>query len=69
MMAKGVKGNLRGDRIRIAVTMSPELFASINMRAERRGVSFIAEAIMLMRCGLFDYEESESMDPVAEAAQ
>jgi len=49
--------------------MSPELFASINMRAERRGVSFNAEAIMLMRCGLFDYEESESMDPVAEAAQ
>ena len=67
-MALGVKGNLRGDRIRIALSMSQKLFDRINARALRKSCSFNAEAIRLLDCGLFDYEESESLDPVAEMA-
>jgi hypothetical protein len=67
-MALGVKGNLRGDRIRIAISMPQQLFDRINIRALRKGCSFNAEANLLLSCGLFDYEESESLDPVSEMA-
>jgi hypothetical protein len=59
---KPAQGVVEGDRIKIAIAMPRELFHKIAARAKSNGTSFNREAVELLSCGLFDYEESERHD-------
>ncbi len=48
---------------RIAIGFPPEEFEKVEARAKADGVTFSAKALELIRCGLFDYEESEKHEP------
>jgi hypothetical protein len=50
---------------KIAISMPEEVFDKIARRAKADGVSFNTKALELLRCGLFDYEESEEYEPKA----
>jgi hypothetical protein len=64
---KPAKGVEESGRIKIAIAMPPALFYKIRARAQANGVSFSREAVELLSCGLFDYEESEEAEEVNHA--
>lgn len=59
--AKGF-GRRKGHK-KIAVNMPEEVFDKVARRAKQDNVSFNAKAVELLKCGLFDYEESEQHEP------
>lgn len=48
---------------RVAVTFTEQIFEKVMRRAKDDEVSFSTKALELIRCGLFDYEESEKHEP------
>jgi hypothetical protein len=64
---KPAKGVEESGRIKIAIAMPPALFYKIRARAQANGVSFSREAVELLSCGLFDYEESEEAEEATHA--
>ncbi len=53
---------------KIAVSMPVEVFAKIAKRAKVSGTSFSEQAVDILKCGLFDLEESERYDPVEKTS-
>lgn len=49
-----------------AVNFPRDVYDKIKRRAKKSGRSFSDEAIDLIKCGIFDIEESESYDPPEE---
>jgi hypothetical protein len=47
---------------KIAINIPEELYRKIDRRAKRAKVSFSDQAVKLLDCGEFDYEESELYD-------
>jgi hypothetical protein len=47
---------------KIAINIPEELYRKIDRRAKRAKVSFSDQAVKLLDCGEFDYEESEMYD-------
>jgi hypothetical protein len=54
---------------KVAVNFPPEIFAKVNARAAEAGVSFSSMAVRLIHCGVFDYEESEALEPKRKGAR
>jgi hypothetical protein len=48
---------------KIAVNLPEDLYRKIARRAKKAGTSFSEQAVKLLECGVFDYEDSERYDP------
>jgi hypothetical protein len=49
--------------MKIAVNFPDEVYNKIDRRARTKKTSFSAMAVELVKCGLFDFEESEKHEP------
>lgn len=56
--------NIGNGRVRIAVSMSKELFDVICAQAITDNKSFSEEAELLLRTGLTDIQESDKLEPI-----
>lgn len=57
------KGYPVGDKMKIAVKIDRALFDKLKARAETKKVAFSIIVEDVLKCGLFDLEESEALEP------
>jgi hypothetical protein len=53
---------------KIAISFPPEVFRKVNSRAHAARKPFTTMAVELIKCGLYDYEESEKHEPATRRA-